>query len=48
MYHGRGRGAALLQGEEWQISSGAMLLSLCLGGAGVVQVNVGHLHKLLE
>lgn len=48
MYHGTGRGAALLQEEGWQISSGAMLLSLCLGAAGVVQVNIGHLHKFLE
>lgn len=48
MYRGRGRGAALLQEEEWQISSGATLLSLCLGAAGVVQVDMGHLHKLLE
>lgn len=48
MYHGTGRGAALLQEEEWQISSGARLFQLCLGSAGVVQVDIGHLHKLLE
>lgn len=48
MYHGRERGAALLEEQEWQISSGAMLLSLSLGGAGVVQVHIGHFHKFLE